>query len=121
MYLLIGGTNTLAGIAIFSLLYWILHTTWHYQAITVLAHFISVFNSWFSYRCFVFKSKEPPLREYLRFNISSLLMLGFHMFGLLVLVDQLHVHPLISQPIVVLCAVVVSYVLHAKFTFRRSL
>lgn len=119
MYLLIGGVNTLLGIAVFSLLYWVLHRHMHYQLITVLAHFLSVFNSWILYRRLVFKSDAPALIEYLKFNLSSLLMLGFQVFGLFVLVDQFQFHPLVSQPIVVVIAIIVSYVLHSKFTFSR--
>ena len=120
MYLAVGGLNTLIGITTFALLYWLLQASLHYQMITVLAHFMSVLSSWLLYRRWVFKSDAPALREYFKFNVSSLLMLGFHMFGLLVLVDLLHFHPMISQPIVVVLAIIASYILHSKFTFSRS-
>lgn len=119
LYLLVGLFNTGVGISVFFVLYLALRNLLHYQLITIISHLLSVLSSWFMYRRFVFKSEASPLMEYLKFNLSSLIMLGFQMFGLFVFVDQFHINPIISQPIVVLVAVIVSYVIHSKFTFSR--
>lgn len=119
LYVLVGLFNTGVGISVFFTLYLCLHELLHYQVITVLSHLLSVFSSWLMYRRFVFKSDASPFIEYLKFNLSSLVMLGFQMLGLYVFVDQFNINPIISQPIVVFVAVIVSYVIHSKFTFSR--
>lgn len=119
LYVVVGILNTGIGISIFALLYLLMKDLLHYQWITCLAHFLSVFSSWLMYRRFVFKSEASALIEYLKFNLSSLFMLGFQMAGLFLFVDTLHINPLISQPLVVLIGVIVSYIIHAKFTFSR--
>lgn len=119
MYVLVGVFNTGVGISLFFLLYLLLKNELHYQWITVLAHFLSVLSSWLMYRRFVFKSEASPLLEYVKFNLTSLFMLGFQILGLYLFVDTLHINPMISQPIVVVVGVVVSYIIHAKFTFSR--
>ena len=48
MYVLIGGVNTLLGIAVFSSCIWVLHRV-HYQLIFFFSPFSGVFNSWILY------------------------------------------------------------------------
>lgn len=119
LYVVVGIFNTGVGISVFTLLYLSMKDFLHYQWIACLAHFLSVVCSWLMYRRFVFKSEASAFIEYLKFNLSSLFMLGFQMVGLFLFVDTLHLNPLISQPLVVLIGIIVSYIIHAKFTFSR--
>jgi len=77
LYLAVGAWNTCVGIAVFSILYYLLGRSVHYQLIAVISHILSVLQSWLMYRKFVFKSQSSPFVEYLKFNLSSLVMLGF--------------------------------------------
>lgn len=120
LYLIVGGWNTLAGLGIFAGVYFFLSDTIHYLFVSMLAHAVAVLQSWFAYRSLVFHSKEPWLPEYVRFNLSALLVLIFQLFGLWVLVDHLKIHPLISQSILVVLTVILSYVIHTKFSFNQT-
>ncbi|MFZ6849236.1 GtrA family protein [Undibacterium sp. RuRC25W] len=117
-YLVIGAWNTCAGCAIFSGIYYLLGKQVHYLLIAILSHMIAVFQSWLMYRRFVFNSHAPMLNEYLRFNVSSLFVLGIQLSGLWVLVDFCGFHPVFSQPPLVILTVVIGYVVHNRFSFR---
>lgn len=117
-YLAAGGWNTLFGCALFAALYTALAGVMHYLAIAVVSHLIAVCQAWLIYRRLVFYSSEPWLQEYLRFNLSSLLVLGFQVAGLWTAVELLGFRPIISQAILVIMAVIFSYLIHANFSFR---
>jgi putative flippase GtrA len=111
------GWNTMIGCAVFALMYYLFNGRLHYLMIAAISHVIAVFNAWIVYRRIVFVSRKPWLPEYLRFNLSSLIILGAQMSGLWVLVDYFGFHPVPSQIALVLFIVMFSYALHLKFTF----
>jgi putative flippase GtrA len=116
-FLAAGGWNTMIGCAVFALIYYLFDGRLHYLIIATIAHVIAVFNAWIVYRRFVFASRKPWFAEYLRFNVSSLIILGVQIAGLWILVNYFGFHPVPSQIALVLFIVMFSYVLHLKFTF----
>ncbi len=120
-YLMVGAWNTLAGCSIFAGAYAIWGTTVHYLVIAILSHFVAVLQSWLTFRYLVFQSTAPRLREYLRFNISSLLILAIQMSGLWLLVDCFNLHPMLSQPVLVTMTVIAGYFVHSAFSFRKPM
>lgn len=120
-YLIVGAWNTLAGCGIFAGAYAIWGTTVHYLVITIISHFIAVLQSWLTFRYLVFQSTAPCLSEYLRFNISSLLVLAIQMSGLWLLVDYFCLHPMFAQPVLVTITIVVGYFVHSTFSFRKPI
>lgn len=118
-FLLVGGWNTLFGMVMFSSLYLLLAGRLHYLGILVVSHFLSVFNNWVMYRRLVFASRSDRLAEYLRFNASSLLMLAFNFAGLWLLVDFVGLHPVLSQLLLLVVTVALSYLLHSEYSFRH--
>ena len=86
-YLLAGGYNTAFGFGCFALLQWWLGGSVHYLVVLVLNFAISVGNSFLSMKYLVFRSQGPLLRDYLRTNLSYLILLGVNMALLAGLVD----------------------------------
>jgi putative flippase GtrA len=109
----------LFGMMMFSTLYFLLSEHLHYLLILVFSHVLSVFNNWVMYRRFVFASRSNWLAEYLRFNISSLIVLAFNIVGLWALVTKLDLHPILSQILVLVATVALSYLIHAGYSFRH--
>lgn len=119
-YLAVGAWNTLAGCGIFAAFYYLLQNRLHYLVIAVLAHLLAVGNSWLGFRWLVFRSKAAWFSEYLRFNLSCLMVLAFQLAGLWLLVDYANIHPVISQLALVVLTVLLGYAIHSKFSFRQS-
>ena len=117
-YLFIGAYNTIFGYGVFAVLW----SIWgqHYLVILIISHIASVTNAYFGYRFFVFRSKDGGWGEFARFNMVYLGALGFNLLALPVMVEWLNIHPLAAQAIVVVVTVVMSYLFHRSFSFRRK-
>lgn len=118
-YLAVGAWNTLVGCLMFAGFYFLLRSHLHYLSIAVIAHLLAALNSWVGFRWLVFRSKAPWLAEYMRFNLSSLFVLGLQLGGLWVLVDYGGLHPVASQLFLVVFTVILGYVIHSRFSFRQ--
>ena len=118
-FLLAGGYNTLFGYLMFSGMYLLFGRWIHYLVIGVLAHFIAVINAFIVHRRLVFRSTEPWGQSFVRFNLSQLVGLGFGITCLYALVRFAHLQPLLAQAVVVSASVLLTYVLHRYFSFRK--
>lgn len=118
-FLVLGAWNTLFGYGMFVLGYLLLSQWLHYLAIALLAHALAVSQAFLTQRHLVFKSANPWLRDFLRFNLTHAGTLALGMAGLALLVDVFHLHPLLAQGIVLAITVIVSYVAHSRFSFAR--
>ena len=119
-FLLAGGYNTVFGYLVFSGLYLLIGRWIHYLIIAVLAHGIAVINAFLVHRHLVFRSSEPWLKSFLRFNVSQLTALGFGISCLYALVTFGRFQPLVAQAIVASVSVVLTYLLHSRFSFRGA-
>jgi len=117
-YVAVGLWNTIAGCLIFSSAYWMFGEIFHYLFIALCSHLLAVLQGWLMYRHFVFKSSASWLPEYIRFNISSLIVLAIQLCGLWILVDRCAINPLLAQPLTVVFTVVFGYMIHSSFSFR---
>ena len=115
--MVVGAWNTLAGYCIFLVFYLLLSPNWHYLAIALLSHMLAVLNAWLAYRRFVFRSIAPRWPEYLRFNLSSGIVVALQMASLALLVGGFGLHPLLAQAATVLLSVTVGYVVHKNYSF----
>jgi putative flippase GtrA len=118
-YLIAGGWNTVFGYFAGVALYYRLHEYLHLVVIAVLGNVIAITMSFLTYKLFVFRTKGHWLAEYLRAYIvyggSAVVGVGM----LWALVDGLAVPFWLAQGMVILITVLVSYLGHARFTFRR--
>jgi putative flippase GtrA len=76
--------------------------------------------SFTTYKLFVFKTKGNWLQEYFR---SCMVYASMALIGIVLLwgmVDHLHIKIWLAQGLVIAATVVISYIGHARFTFRLS-
>ena len=117
-FLLAGGYNTVFGYLMFSGLYLLCGEQVHYLIIAVLAHGIAVINAFIVHRRLVFRSLEPWFTSFVRFNVSQLAALAFGITCLYALVSYGRIRPLVAQAIVTTVSVLLTYLLHSRFSFR---
>jgi len=120
-FLAAGAYNTAFGYAAFGALYGLLTPRVNYLVIALLAYVVSVTSAYAVYRWLVFRAMDGFTASFLRFNLSQLTALGCGMTGLYLLVQIGHVHPLIAQAIVLVMMLLVTFVLHSRFSFRNQL
>jgi putative flippase GtrA len=117
-FVVVGAWNTVFAYLAFSGLYVLLHRQLHYLLIGALAHVLAVINAFICQRSLVFRSRTHWLAAFLRFNAVQLLVMCLGLVGLAVLVEGFHIHPLLSQLLLIAIAVVVTYVLNRTYAFR---
>ncbi|MCA1826003.1 MAG: GtrA family protein [Myxococcales bacterium] len=120
-FLLVGAWNTLFGIAVFTALWHLtrsieLHWIW----VAIIANVIAITGAYVAYKLFVFRTPGNVVREYLRFCASYAFLVGVQFAGLAFCVSILHVQPVLANILVVCGSVVVSWLLHNHFTFKRK-
>lgn len=116
-YLLAGGFNTIFGYSISVSLYVLFGKILHVVAISLAANIIAITVSFLIYKYFVFKTSGNGLKEYFRSYLvyGSSALIGT--FCLWLLVDIFNIAFWLSQGLVMLIAVLFSYVGHKRFTF----
>ncbi len=117
-YLVVGGWNTAFGYLLFIALYTLLHATVNYLAILIVSYVVSITNAYICYKFLVFRTKGNYLREYLRFYLVYGLAFLINLALLPVFVELLGINPVISQGVIVIFTVIISYVAHKNFSFN---
>ena len=118
-FLAVGAYNTLFGYVAFALLYTWLENELHYLVVAVIAHFIAVINAFLAHRVLVFRAHGAVLREFLRFNVTTLGNLAGGLVLMALLVSFGGWHPLLAQAVVLAVSVVASYFVHKLYTFAH--
>jgi putative flippase GtrA len=117
-FVVIGVWNTVFAYLAFAILYVLLHEHLHYLVIGVTAHTAAVANAYICQRRLVFRSNASWLPAFARFALVQTGTLAWGVLGLLVCVEVLHLHPLLSQLLLMAIAVIATYSLNRKFTFK---
>jgi putative flippase GtrA len=118
-FLIIGGYNTVFAYAVFCLLQLAFAGKLHYLLVLVMAHFVSVSNSFFTLRFFVFVSQGKLLNEYLKVNLVYLGYLAANAILLYIFKDFFHLGVLFSQLICIIILTILVYFLHKNFSFKQ--
>lgn len=118
-YLLVGGWNTLFGIGLFAVMFWCLQDWLHYQVIVVTAWALSVVNAYACYKIFVFRTRGNIWRELSRCYVVYTAALAAQMTGMWILVDGCGLHPIVANALVTFIVVVISYLGHKLFSFKK--
>jgi len=118
-YLIAGGFNTLVGYSIGVGLYKALGSNLSIIWIGVISNILSITVSFLSYKILVFKTKGMWLTEYIKSYIvyGGIAVIGI--FCLWVFVDKMKISIWLAQALVIGMTVIISYVGHSRFTFRR--
>jgi putative flippase GtrA len=120
-YILTGSWNTLFGYFSALIIYDYCHFFLHILLIGLITNILNISMSFFTYKYFVFKTKNHWLTEYLKAYIVyggiTILSIGILWFT----VDYLKIHFWIAQAVVMVIGVLVSYFGHDQFTFKNKL
>ncbi len=120
-FLLVGGYNTLFAYGLFCIAELILSNKFSYLIVLCIVHFISVINSFFSLRVFVFQSRGSFFLEYLRVNLVYLLYLLLNAMMLYILKSVLGINLFVAQFICIIILSVLFYFIHKFFSFNRCI
>ncbi len=118
-FVIVGGINTIVGLGWFALFDATLGRHAGYMATLAAAHVASVLCAFVLYRRFVFRVRGHMWLDLGRFEVVNLTSLGVNAVLLPVLVEFFRLAPLVAQVLITLLTMVVSYVGHRDFSFRR--
>lgn len=124
-YLVFGGLNTAFSYGLFAVALLVLHALGvpgDYAIAITFSWLVSNLTSFLLQRRYVFHGRGHPFREFLKFTSvtfgSFLANLGLSWFSASVLGFDSAAQKLISQLVVTVILVVITYVLHRTFSFR---
>ncbi|MBR4676191.1 MAG: GtrA family protein [Victivallales bacterium] len=118
-YLAVGGWNTLFGMLLYSIGYWLWGKQVHYLLLAILVNIIAITNAFLCYKFLVFKTKGNWLREYLRCYIVYGGGCLISMALLWLLKEFLNMNPVVANALATLIVVICSYFGHKYFSFRK--
>jgi putative flippase GtrA len=119
-FLIVGGFNTLDGFALFLLFHHLLGDGFvRYMTTLVLAQVVAMTVAFFLHRRFVFRVRGNLLVDALRFVLVNLGMFGLNAVLLPFLVEVVGLDVVPAQVLATVAVVVVSYLGHSLFSFRR--
>lgn len=118
-YLVVGGFNVVFGYIIFLACYYVLERYLNYLVIYWISFMISLTSALIMQRFLVFDSRAPWIPEYYRFFLVNISGAGLNMV-LLFLFKQMDMNIPLAQGIATLVVVIISYLGHLKFTFRKD-
>jgi len=118
-YLIVGILNTITGYLIGVFTYKSLEVSIGVVGVGFLTNFINITLSFIMYKIFVFKTNKRWVSEYIKCYIAygSIAILGIFQLWLYVEIIRLNIE--ISQGIIVLSSVVISYFSNLLYTFKN--
>lgn len=117
---MVGGFNTLAGYFIGIGVYTALNEHLSIIWIGLISNILSITISFSSYKVFVFQTKGRWMTEYLK---AYVIYGGTALVGIILLwffIEKINISIWFAQALVIAVTVLISYVGHARFTFRRN-
>jgi putative flippase GtrA len=118
-FVIVGGVNTVVGLAWFALFDVTIGRHAGYMYTLGAAHVASVLCAFVLYRRFVFRVRGHMWLDLGRFEVVNLTSLGINAVLLPILVEVFHLAPLVAQVLITFVTMVVSYIGHRDFSFRR--
>ncbi len=120
-FVVAGGFNTAFGLAVYPLLMWTFgHKGLHYMVALPIAQIASLSVAYVTQKTLVFRTKGNYIREFIKF--SAFYMGNFALIAIVlpILVEIFHQNPVISQFVLSLGIIFVSYFWHSRVTFKRE-
>ncbi|CAM2141498.1 GtrA/DPMS transmembrane domain-containing protein [Pararobbsia alpina] len=118
-YLLVGGWNAAFAYFVSLGLYHVLSAHLHIVIIGIIVNVICITMSFATYKLVVFKTHGNWIKEYARCYVVYGGSAAFSIACLWLLVNGLHIPYWVAQGAVLVASVAISYVGHARFTFRK--
>lgn len=120
-FILVGGYNTLFSGASFYLLHTLLHKTIHYLLILILSHFITVTNSFITFKYFVFTKSNSKIHiEYIKTHISYLFYIFCNTILLYFSVNLFRFDVVKTQLTIMSILSISFYFIHKYFSFYEK-
>ncbi len=119
-YLMVGMLNTVVGYGLGVGSYMVGHPYFSLVGIGVISNVLAITFSFMTYKCLVFETQGQWLREYVRAYLvyGSTALFGIVLLWLLV--GQLALSIWLAQGVIIVTTILISYLGHSRFTFRRS-
>jgi putative flippase GtrA len=120
-FILVGGYNTVFSGVCFLCLHFALKHVLHYLFILVISHFLTVTNSFFTFKFFVFTQSTGKMwAEYLKTHISYLLYI-FCNIGLLYITVECLKFDVRKAQLTIMCVLsILFYFVHKHFSFYEK-
>jgi putative flippase GtrA len=120
-YLMVGGTNTVVGYAIFAVFDLVVFAHLAYGHLVSLfpAYAITIVLAFTLYRRFVFHVSGHVARDFVAFVGVNLFAIGLNLVLLALLVDLVGLPSLVGQALALATTVLVGYFGHREVSFRR--
>lgn len=126
-FLAVGGFNTAFGFLTFVLVDLAIgrpitgngHAVWASIVTLAISHLVASIPAFVLYRAFVFKVSGHVLRDFVRFQSVYLVPLSLNFFALPLLV-WLGLTAIVAQAIIMVVNVIINYIGHKYFSFRRK-
>jgi putative flippase GtrA len=119
-YLLVGGINTVVGLAWFYVLHLLFGDTIGYMGTLVGAYALGMITGFAMQRRFVFKVVGPVMLDFMRFAVVTAATFGLNALLLPLFVEVVGVPVFPAQIVSIALTVVMSYFAHRSFSFRRA-
>lgn len=119
-FVLAGALNTAFGFACFVFYQHVVGQHWGYMWSLALAHVTSVLFAFGTHRWFVFRVSGGVLRDLWRFESVYLASIGMNAVFLPAAVELAHLPVLVAQALITAVGVVLSWLGHSRFSFRRK-
>lgn len=120
-YLVVGGWNTVFGYFSTIGFYKLFAAYLHIILIATMTNILTISMSFATYKLLVFQTEGNWWKEYARSYVVYGLAAIISIMGLWVLVDVFHVDIWISQGLVMIIVVIMSYFGHDRYTFKAPL
>lgn len=119
-FVIVGGINTVNGFTLFVVFHLLFGDGFvHYMSALFAASAIAMAIAFNLHRRFVFRVRGHVLRDFGRFLMVNLGMLGLNAVLLPFLVEVVRLPVILAQVAATVVIIVVSYVGHRSFSFRR--
>ena len=118
-YLIVGVYNTLFGIGLYALMIKLFGEK-HYLLLSILCNIVAITNSYLTQKCFVFKTCGNYFREYLKFLSVYISSSVIFMLPLYVMVDWMHINPIIANFFIIIIATFVTFIANNFFAFKAK-
>lgn len=119
IYLIAGGWNTIFGYFASLLIYQYYYNSLGIIFVGIVSNVIAISMSFTTYKIFVFKTKGNWWVEYIRCYLVYGFTAILSIIGLWVLVDIFQMQFWLAQLFLLIIAVIISYVGHSRFTFKK--
>ncbi|HEU0044473.1 GtrA family protein [Sphingomonas sp.] len=120
-FLVVGGINTVVGIATFPALQWAFPPlVRHYMAALLIAQAVSLLFAYTTQKLLVFRTRGGGLAEFAKFCSFYLGIYALNWAALPLLVEVVGLKPWVAQVGFVVATVIGSWFFHSRLTFRSA-